>query len=96
MCFAIFFNFEFKKNSLNSTTFPKPLPIQTDLRATQADVRRYSVKKVFLKFWQNHRCFPVNFAKFLRSPFFSRRPSVVTSGAKKKFAFQALKEYSEE
>ena len=51
----------------------------------EAVVRRCSVKKVFLEILQNsqentcarvsvkkrlwHRCFPVNFAKFLRTPF---------------------------
>ena len=49
--------------------------------ATEAVVWRCSVEKVFLKNSQNsrppallkmrlwHRCFPVNFAKFLRTPF---------------------------
>ena len=37
----------------------------------EAVVRRCSVKKVFLEISQNseHRCLPVNFAKFLRTPF---------------------------
>ena len=45
-------------------------------RFSEAVVRRCSVKKVSLRpatllkkrLW--HRCFPVNFAKFLRTPFF--------------------------
>ena len=51
---------------------------------SEAVVRRYSVKNVFLKISQNtglkpatllkkrlwHRCFPVNFVIFLRTPFF--------------------------
>ena len=30
----------------------------------------------FIKKWLQHRCFPVKFAKFLRTPFFHRTPPV--------------------
>ena len=35
----------------------------------EAIVQRCSIKKVFLKKALWHKCFPVNFAKFLRTPF---------------------------
>ena len=38
------------------------------LLSSEAVVRRCSVKKVLLKKRLRHRCFPVNFAKFLRTP----------------------------
>ena len=40
-----------------------------------------SVKNVFLNILQNsqERCFPVNFAKFLRTPFFYRTPLMAAS-----------------
>ena len=47
--------------------------------SSEAVVRSCTVKNVFLKISQNsqdntwHRCFPVNFAKFLRRPFFTER-----------------------
>ena len=48
------------------------------------------MKKVFLEISQNSRentcarvlCFPVNFVKFLRTPFFYRTPPVAASEAK--------------
>ena len=63
---------------------------------SEAVVRSYSLKKVFLEISQIsrkntgardsflillkksllHRCFPVNFAKFQRTPFFYRTPPV--------------------
>ena len=59
--------------------------------ASEAVVRRCSVKKAFLEILQNsqgnicarvsflkkrlwHRCFPVNFAKFLRTSFLTKHP----------------------
>ena len=62
------------------------------LTKVRSSVQRCSVKKVFLKFSQNsqpqacnfskkrlsHRCFPVNFTKFLRTLFF-RTPLVAAS-----------------
>ena len=64
---------------------------------TEAVVRRYSVKKVFLEISQNsqentcarasllikrlwHRCFPLSFAKVLRTSFFHRTALVDASG----------------
>ena len=48
--------------------------------------QRFFVKKVFLEISQNsqekrpwHRCFPVNFAKFLRTPLSYRTPPVAAS-----------------
>ena len=40
--------------------------------SSEAAVRRYSSKKVFLKI--PHRCFPVNIAKFLRAVFLQNPP----------------------
>ena len=55
----------------------------------EAVVQGCSVKKVFLEILQNsketlcqrlwHRCFPVNFVKFLRTPFLHRTPLVAAS-----------------
>ena len=52
------------------------------LGVAEAVVQRCSIKKVFLeirpatllkkRLW--HKCFPVNFAKFLRTPFFIEQP----------------------
>ena len=58
-------------------------------RNTEAVAQRCSVKKLFLEISQNsqenscardwHMCFPVNFAKFLRTPFYRTHP-VAASG----------------
>ena len=42
---------------------------------------RKSVLRNFAKFTRKHlrQCFPVNFAKFLRTPFFNRTPLVAAS-----------------
>ena len=63
--------------------------------SSETVAQRCSVKEVFLEISQNsqentcawvsffkiHRCFPVNFAKFLRIPFFNRTPVVAASGS---------------
>ena len=67
----------------------------------EAVVQRCSVKKVFLEISQNsqentcardfikkslwHRCFPVNFVKSLRTPFFHKTPLVAPSETGTKF-----------
>ena len=65
----------------------------------EAVAQTCSVKKVFLEISQNsqentsarvsilikwHRCFPVNFAKFLRTPFLNRTSPVAASVHKTK------------
>ena len=68
----------------------------------RSSVKRCSVKKVFLQFSKNsqpqawnfikkrlwRRCFPVNFTKFLRTPFFSEHPwwlRLISASCKVKF-----------
>ena len=58
--------------------------VYNDKTSSEAVVQRYSVKKVFLEISQNsqeytcarpwHRCFLVNFATFLRTPFYIEHP----------------------
>ena len=64
---------------------------------SEAVVRRCSVKKVppttLLKKRLWHRCFPVNFAKFLRTPFFYRTLLLDVLKAKKIKYVKATKEF---
>ena len=71
----------YKKEILKSNFFNKNLKnSRRDKRKAASDLEAVfhmcSVKKVFLEILQNffkkrlwHKCFPVNFAKFLRTPF---------------------------
>ena len=69
------------------------LKIRISVTNSEAVVQRISVKKLFLEVSQNsqrskvtdlrlwHRCFPVNFVKFLRTPFFIPRTPLVAASA---------------
>ena len=71
---------------------PKSLKkYHTSWKVPEAVTQRCSVRKVFLEIPQNsqentcarakkrlwHRCFPVNFAKFLRTPFLWKTPGLL-------------------
>ena len=58
-----------EKITRNSSALFEPLKLE-------AVTRVCTVKNVFLKRRLQHRCFPVNFAKFLRTPFFIEAASV--------------------